>query len=157
MSKIKSGLKLINMSLTMIIIMGPGAGCGAGQTGQKTFLSMGQAQSAKETYQSEPAIYVDELLNNPDSFSDHVVTVKGKFMGWQGNCRAMPPETRSDWMLMHNGQCLYVSGPVPLNLRRERNSADIGRDVEVRGNIRFDKEKQPYLKVLPDSKYETDK
>ena len=78
---------------------------------------------------------LDDVYDNVDAFRDRTVIMKGRFMGWQGNCTYPPPVTRSDWMLHQHGRCIYVTGKVALNLDRQRNSPDIGRSVTVRGII----------------------
>ena len=90
---------------------------------------------------------IDDIYDGLDDFRDRVVVIKGRFMGWQGNCADPPPVTRSDWMLDQHGRCIYVTGKVALNLDRQRNSPDIGRAVTVRGVILVDPKGNPYVRA----------
>ena len=90
---------------------------------------------------------IDDLFDNVEDFRNRVVIVKGRFMGWQGNCTYLPPATRSDWMLHQHGRCIYVTGKTAVNLDRQRNSPDIGRRVKVRGIILVDPKGNPYIKA----------
>ena len=92
-------------------------------------------------------IYVDELLQRAPVFKDKIVTVRGSFRGWQGSCKGPPPETRSDWMLEHEGACIYVSGPTPVGVDRVPNSKDIGREIEIVGRVLLDSGGIPYIKI----------
>ena len=92
-------------------------------------------------------IYVDELVQRAPVFKDKIVTVRGNFRGWQGSCKGPPPETRSDWMLEHEGACIYVSGPTPVGIERFPNSKDIGREIEIIGRILLDSGGMPYIKA----------
>ena len=92
-------------------------------------------------------ISLADLLKAPGDFLEQDITVRGKFMGWQGTCNYKPPKSRSDWMLVEEGACIYVNGPTPRSIDFRRGSGDIGQEIDVTGRIRFDKEGRPYLRI----------
>jgi hypothetical protein len=63
------------------------------------------------------------------------VDVTGKFFGWRGPCRGVPP-TRSAWQLADDATpgaaCVYVDGPMPAGLDP---TGDSGMVVRVRGTL----------------------
>lgn len=150
MVKEKNILKIIYINLILMMIITGSSSCfSAGPPDNKRLLAMGQNQGTPRSGESGQGVFVDDFLKNVSAASSgQDLVVKGEFMGWQGPCNYPPPETRSDWMLSHNGKCIYVTGPVPMNFDSKRNSPDIGKEVEVRGEIRFDKKNRPYLKVI---------
>jgi hypothetical protein len=115
---------------------------------QKANYNTGKPVEAKSVLKSEKKIrYVDELVGKVQSLKGQIVTVRGQFMGWQGSCKGPPPETRSDWMLEHEGACIYVSGPTPAGIDRTPNSKDIGREIEIVGRVLLDRGGMPYIKI----------
>ncbi|MBF0225265.1 MAG: hypothetical protein HQK76_07395 [Desulfobacterales bacterium] len=96
---------------------------------------------------NEP-LYIDTFLKHISKFSiNQSVTLKGKYMGWKGSCKSAPPETRSDWMLEYNEACIYVSGPVPDGIDRKPGSTDEGKEVQIKGEVKFTADGKPYVKI----------
>ncbi len=128
-------MKKIAIGCISVLVLNVGLlGCGA---------SGGNAplKTAKANF-----IFVDDLIKNADALKNKQIHVKGVFMGWQGRCTTPPPETRSDWMLQYNHDCIYVSGSTPQGIDRGPRSKDIGRAVQVNGRVLFDKNGVVYIK-----------
>ena len=70
-----------------------------------------------------------------DGAAGRTVTVTGRYAGWTGGCKGGPPNTRSDWMLVDDTSCIYVSGPVPAGLVPPPDTASNGTPVEIRAQV----------------------
>jgi len=69
-----------------------------------------------------------------------VVTIEGKYQGWEGGYGS-PPVTRSDWLVEDATGWLYVTGkPAGLD-----PLDDVGRPIKVTGEVRTTEEGEPYL------------
>lgn len=90
----------------------------------------GQAPEAP----SKP-IPLAELLGRQAELQGQVVSVTGRFAGWSGACTGLPPRTRSDWMLVDDTHCVYVTGPVPEGISAPPDRASNGRPLTVRGRV----------------------
>ena len=77
------------------------------------------------------------------------VTVKGRYAGWKGACKGSPPRTRSDWMLVDDTSCIYVSGPVPSGLTAPPDPTSEGTPVVVHGRVERAEDGRLYVKLLP--------
>jgi len=61
-------------------------------------------------------VTVGEIRSHPEHFLGKEVIIRGRCMGWRGNC-GPPPVTRSDWVLRDRSGCIYVTGTyVPRSL-----------------------------------------
>jgi len=90
---------------------------------------------------SPPAITsIGDIRAAPTAYEGEVVTIEGKYQGWQGGF-GPPPVTRSDWLVQDASGWLYVTGkPAGLD-----PLSDIGRPVKVTGLVRITKNGEPYL------------
>ena len=75
---------------------------------------------------------VTEVLNGA---ADRTVTVTGRYAGWKGGCKGGPPAMRSDWMLVDDASCIYVSGPVPAGLVPPPDLTSNGTPVVVQAHV----------------------
>ena len=63
------------------------------------------------------------------------VTVTGRYAGWKGGCKGAPPNTRSDWMLVDDASCIYVSGPVPPGLAPPPDATSDGAPLVIQAQV----------------------
>ena len=81
-------------------------------------------------------VKIKEILENPMLYEGKEVSLRGKFLGWSAkDCKnklGKPPETRSDWILMQDNYCIYVTGKLP-GLSYPK---DVGKDIGVEGIVR---------------------
>jgi len=138
-------IKILGM---LFLVIGLAWGCGSGGIAR----SKGQPSDSIKHHTDAAAmvemITVDELVNNAHQYENQSLTVTGVFMGWKGNCSVPPPETRSDWMIESNGECIYVSGPTPMGIDRTPNSEDIGKTIAIHGSVCLDNSGRPYVKIV---------
>ncbi len=90
---------------------------------------------------------VSEMVRDAGLYRNRDVYVRGRFMGWKGNCSGKPPETRRDWMLEQENACIYVSGPLPAGITNIRDKKAMGKTVRAHGRVLFDGNGVPYLKA----------
>jgi hypothetical protein len=87
-------------------------------------------------------IAIHAIAKNPDFYVGKEVVVWGEVKGWKGSCLSPPPLTRSDWMIEDDGQCIYVSGDLPVGLNALNPS---GEKISVKATIKIDRTGKPYL------------
>jgi hypothetical protein len=90
---------------------------------------------------SPPAITsIGDIRAAPTAYEGKVVTIGGKYQGWQGGF-GPPPVTRSDWLVKDTSGWLYVTGkPAGLD-----PLGDVGRPIKVTGLVRITENDEPYL------------
>jgi hypothetical protein len=90
---------------------------------------------------SPPAITsIGDIRAASAAYEGKVVTIEGKYQGWQGGF-GPPPVTRSDWLVQDASGWLYVTGkPAGLD-----PLADVGRPIKVTGLVRITENDEPYL------------
>jgi hypothetical protein len=64
---------------------------------------------------------LDEVYEQRETLRDSVITLNGRFMGWEGSDCIFPAyaarqATRSDWVFRVGTTCLYVTGGAPPGL-----------------------------------------
>ncbi len=85
-------------------------------------------------------VSIGDIRGAPTAYEGKVVTIEGKYQGWQGDFGS-PPVTRSDWLVQDAAGWLYVTGkPAGLD-----PLGDVGRPIKVTGVIRLTKDGEPYL------------
>lgn len=89
---------------------------------------------------------IQTIVENSTDYSGEVITLHGIFKGWKGNCRSVPPVSRSDWMIQDATGCMYINGPLPDG--RKASDPD-NQPVTVRGTVRVNRDGIPYLERMP--------
>ncbi len=89
---------------------------------------------------------VTEVL---DGAAGRTVTVAGRYAGWKGGCKGGPPHTRSDWMLVDDTSCIYVSGPVPAGLVPPPDPTSNGTPVAVQAQVERAADGRLFLRLPP--------
>lgn len=90
-------------------------------------------------------------LSDLEKYIDKVVTVKGRFVGWQtANCKFSSntldtPITRFDWIIEVGGFCCYVTGGMPEGFSLF-NPANTGQIIEVQADAIKTPDGKIYLK-----------
>jgi hypothetical protein len=135
--------ELLSLSVLILLLWA----CSANRIQNNKYNAHKPVEVASALKSEKTILYVDELTGKSQSFKGQIITVRGQFMGWQGSCKGPPPETRSDWMLEHEGACIYVSGPTPAGIDRSPNSKDLGREIDIVGMVLLDRGGMPYIKV----------
>ena len=83
----------------------------------------------------------DDVYELRATYRDSVITLTGRFMGWQGGECVFPSyaarrETRSDWIFTVGDRCMYVTGGRPPELSpMEATSAGTWIRLEARLRI----------------------
>lgn len=92
------------------------------------------------------------VLESPREFQRREVTVVGYYRGWDllGEANALPPVTRSDWVIADATGAIYVSAAsaIPADLPAGPGSGnDLWRVLRLSGVVRLTAEGQPYLEA----------
>jgi hypothetical protein len=89
-------------------------------------------------------------LSDLIKFESRVVTLQGRFVGWQtANCQFLSqtldkPITRGDWAIEINNLCAYVTGGMPEGLNIF-NPANAGKLIEVEAEVKKNQDGKIYL------------
>lgn len=78
-------LSLLFLVITMVW------GCGSGGVLQSTGNQSDRIKDDTGSTILGGPIYVDEFVNNAKEYENQLVTIRGVFMGWKGNCKVPPP------------------------------------------------------------------
>lgn len=92
----------------------------------------------------EHVLKIEDILQDPIAYSDRVVSVRGRCLGWSGPAAGPGPRTRSDWQLGGPERALWIVGPLPPGC----TSTEGGTDVTVDGRVHLDSlggSPRPYL------------
>ena len=90
-------------------------------------------------------VTVRECVARATELLNRRVTITGIYRGWQPdpndpNCKDGPPVTRSDWVIADYTGCLYVTGSINLNPRK-----DMGTKITIIGKVQKTSKGQVYL------------
>lgn len=85
------------------------------------------------------------VLAEPLVWQNKVVTIEGKFSGWNGQCKGAPPVSKSDWMLEDGNSCIYVNGRLPAGFSSLPPGTGTGRILVVQGVVRIDAKGLTYI------------
>jgi len=94
----------------------------------------------------------DDVYEQRASLRDSVVTLTGRFMGWNGADCIFPSyaarqATRSDWIFMVGDRCLYVTGGSPPGLSAmEADSA--GTQIVLEARLQVNPDEQLLLEYV---------
>jgi hypothetical protein len=58
-------------------------------------------------------LHLHELLQSPNTYVGKTVTIEGAYKGWRGSCKTSGQPTRSDWLIVDDSDCVYVTGLKP--------------------------------------------
>lgn len=91
----------------------------------------------------------DDVFEQRAGLADSVITLTGRFMGWNGRDCIFPSyaasqETRSDWIFMVGKNCLYVTGGTPPGLSAMEETS-IGKQIILDARVRVTHETQLLL------------
>jgi hypothetical protein len=92
----------------------------------------------------EDVLAVQDVLEDPIAYSERMVRVRGRCLGWNGPAAGPGPWTRSDWQLGNTEQALWIVGPLPPGC----TGPEGGGDVVVDGRVHVDSLRgnpRPYL------------
>jgi hypothetical protein len=88
---------------------------------------------------------IENILDEPEKYSDVFVTVKGKYFGWK-KAPGYPPVTRSDWVICDNEEnSIYCTGKLP-QFFDPMSGSSLGKPITLLACVRV-KNNRPYLKV----------
>jgi hypothetical protein len=104
-----------------------------------------QAAPASAVIQSMHLVTLSELVEQRASLRGRVVTVNGRFAGWSGRCAGPPPRNRSDWMLVDDTQCVYVTGPLPPGISAPPSTVSNGQPLSLRALVVLSDDGRVYL------------
>ncbi|MBI5178807.1 MAG: hypothetical protein HZA04_06065 [Nitrospinae bacterium] len=72
------------------------------------------------------------------------VTHIGGFRGSVNRCSGFPPVSKSDWVMVDQTGCVWVSGPMPAGIDPKKAK---GEPVRVTGTVRIAKNGRPYIEA----------
>ncbi|MDL1967046.1 MAG: hypothetical protein LWW97_00510 [Deltaproteobacteria bacterium] len=106
-------------------------------------ISCGRVQSNE---QDAPLEYtpIGEIWKDIQKYENEVITVCGRYRGWQGGGLKNPLITRSDWVVKDSTGAIYVTGKFPAGLGK---NVTLGTEIVVKGQLLLSKDKAPYIKV----------
>jgi hypothetical protein len=92
------------------------------------------------------------ILESPQEFEGQEVTVVGYYRGWDllGEANALPPVTRSDWVMADATGAIYVSAASAASADLSLGSGsgnDLWRVLQLSGVVRLTAGGQPYLEA----------
>jgi hypothetical protein len=82
----------------------------------------------------------DDVYEQREALRDSVITLAGRFMGWEGAGCVFPAyaarqATRSDWIFRIGDTCLYVTGGSPPDLS-PMDTTSPGKQITLEARIR---------------------
>ena len=82
----------------------------------------------------------DDVYEQREALRDSVITLTGRFMGWEGTGCTFPvyaarQATRSDWIFRIGDTCLYVTGGSPPDLSPMETTSS-GTQITLEARIR---------------------
>ena len=106
-------------------------------------ISCGRVQSNEQDAHLEYTP-IGEIWKDIQKYENEVITVCGRYRGWQGGGLKNPLITRSDWVVKDSTGAIYVTGKFPAGLGK---NVTLGTEIVVKGQLLLSKDKAPYIKV----------
>jgi hypothetical protein len=98
----------------------------------------------------EGGMMIADLAADTEHYTGQTITITGVFQDFQvGMCRfpdgvAAQPQTRSDWLLLTDQDCIYVTGGLPIGID-PMNSDHLGRAVTIQAVVEQNNNQEIYL------------
>ncbi|MDY7031721.1 MAG: hypothetical protein SVY10_07415 [Thermodesulfobacteriota bacterium] len=90
-------------------------------------------------------VSIGELRNDVEKYKGRMIIVRGEYCGWHGEGLKNPFITRSDWVMKDATGGIYVSGRMPVEMRKGVNK---GINIEVKGRFLLSRDNVPYIKAI---------
>ena len=90
---------------------------------------------------NRPLETFDDVYQYRETYHDSLITLTGRFMGWEGGECIFPSyaasqETRSDWIFKIGDSCLYVTGGGPPDVSPMEGTG-VGKQIRLDAHLRI--------------------